>query len=94
MAKYGKAFQQWKAWAECHVEVSVFPVSQGHFALHLQHLSESTHSLSAIWEAVNSIGWVNQLSGREPSEVQDQERACQGEYAVHSSAQQGSATIA
>ena len=48
------------------MEVSVFPVSEVHFALYLQHLSESTHSLSAIQEAVNAIGWVNQLSGREP----------------------------
>ena len=44
MAKYGYAFQQWKAWAEHRVEISVFPISEVHFALYLQHLSESTYS--------------------------------------------------
>ena len=44
----------------------MFAISEVHFALYLQHLSESTHSVSAIQEAVNAIGWVNQLSGREP----------------------------
>ena len=66
VAKYGFAFQQWKAWAEHRVEVIVFPVSEVHFALYLQHLSELTHSVLAIQEAVNAIGWVNQLSGRVP----------------------------
>lgn len=66
VAKYGYAFQRWKAWAECRKEVSVFPISEVHFALYLQHLSESTHSLSAVQEAVNAIGWVNQLSGQAP----------------------------
>ena len=66
VAKYGYAFQQWKAWAECRKEVLVFPISEVHFALYLQHLSDSTHSLSAVQEAVNAIGWVNQLSGQAP----------------------------
>ena len=66
VSKYGYAFQRWKAWAEGRSEVSVFPVSEVHFALYLQHLSESTQSLSAVQEAANAIGWVNQLSGREP----------------------------
>ena len=41
VAKYGYAFQQWKSWAEAHKEVKVFPVSEVHFALYLQHLHES-----------------------------------------------------
>ena len=66
VAKYGYVFQWWEAWAEHRVEVTVFAISEVHFALYLQHLSESTHSVSAIQEAINAIGWVNQLSGREP----------------------------
>ena len=66
VAKYGYAFQRWKTWAEHRTGVSVFPVSKVHLALYLQHLGESTHSWSAVQEAVNAIGWVNHLSGREP----------------------------
>lgn len=63
VAKYGCAFQRWKAWAERRSSVAVFPVGEVHFALYLQHLSESTGSVSAVQEAVNSISWVNQLAG-------------------------------
>ena len=66
VSKYGYAFQRWKAWAELRSEVTLFPVSEVHFSLYLQHLSETIHSLSAVQEAVNAISWVNQLAGREP----------------------------
>lgn len=65
VTKYGYAFQRWKAWAELRSEVSVFPVSEVHLALYLQHLSETTGSWSAAQEAVNAIGWVSQLAGQE-----------------------------
>ena len=34
--KYGYAFQHWKAWANLHLGVAVFPISEVHFALYLQ----------------------------------------------------------
>ena len=45
----------------------MFPVSEVYFALYLQHLSETAHSSAAVQEAVNAIGWVNQISGLEPT---------------------------
>ena len=66
VVKYGYAFQRWKAWAELRMGVAVFPVSEIHFALYLQHLSETTGSVSAVHEAVNAIGWVNQVAGLGP----------------------------
>ena len=65
VAKYGYALQWWKAWAEQRMKVSVFPISEVQLALYLKHLGESTQSLSAVQEAVNAMGWVNQLSGQE-----------------------------
>ena len=66
MAKHTGAFQRWRAWAQQCKEVREFPVSEVHFALYLQLLSESTHTRSAVQEAVNTNGWVNQVSGWEP----------------------------
>ena len=63
VAKYGYAFQHWKAWAEHCSGVAVLPVGEIHFALYLQHLSKSTGSVSAVHEAVYAISWVNQLAG-------------------------------
>ena len=34
--------------------------------MYLQHLSETALSSTAVEEAVNAIGWVNQISGLEP----------------------------
>ena len=65
VTKYGYAFQWWKAWAEQRSEVTIFPVSEVHFCLYLQHLSETVHSLSAVQEAVNAVGWANQFAGQE-----------------------------
>lgn len=66
ITKYGCAFQRWKSWAQARGEVKVFPVSEVHFALYLQHLGEKLKSWSAVQEAVNAISWVNQLSGISP----------------------------
>ena len=66
VVKYGSAFQRWKAWADRRLGVVVFPISEVHFALYLQHLSETTGSLSAVHEAVNAISWVNQMAGHGP----------------------------
>ena len=41
----------------------MFPVREADFALYLQHVGDSTASKSAVEEAVNSIGWVQQLAG-------------------------------
>lgn len=41
----------------------VFPVQEVHFALYLQHLSESTQSKTAVQEAASAIGWSRQLAG-------------------------------
>ena len=48
VAKYGYAFQRWKAWAEHRMGVPIFPLGAVHLALYLQHLGESIHSLSAV----------------------------------------------
>ena len=37
-----------------------------HFALYLQHLSESSGSRSAVEEATNAISWVQQVAGHQP----------------------------
>ena len=66
VAKYGYAFQRWKTWATSHTEVSTFPVSEVHFALYLQHLGETTHSVATVLEAANAISWVHQISGLDP----------------------------
>lgn len=66
VTKYSYTFQRWKVWEEPRSEVSVFPVSEVHFALYLQHLGETVHSWSVVQEAVNAIGWVHQLLGLEP----------------------------
>ena len=46
--KYLHAFQRWRVWAEAQSEVTVFPVSEVHFALYLQHLGETIKSKSAV----------------------------------------------
>ena len=61
--KYLYAFQRWKRWAEPRDEVTVFSVGEVHFALYLQHLGETTQSKSSVEEAVNSVGWIHQISG-------------------------------
>ena len=66
VTKYAYAFQRWRSWAAVHDEVTVFPVSEVHLALYLQHLGETVHSWSAVQEAANAIGWVHQMSGLEP----------------------------
>lgn len=47
-------------------EIVVFPVREADFALYLQHVGDSAASKSAVEEAVNSIGWVEQLAGFPP----------------------------
>ena len=64
--KYAYAFRRWRSWAAEHGEVTVFPVSEVHLALYLQHLGETVHSWSAVQEAANAISWVHQMSGLEP----------------------------
>ena len=66
VTKYLHAFRRWKEWADTQSEISVFPIEVVHFALYLQHLSQSTKSKSAVEEAVNAAGWVNRLSGEPP----------------------------
>ena len=64
--KYINAFQRWRAWAELHDEVTVYPVAEAPFALYLQHVGDSTRSQSAVEEAYNAINWVQKLSGTSP----------------------------
>ena len=44
----------------------MFPVREADFALYLQHVGDSTASKSSVEEAVNPIGWVQQLDGFPP----------------------------
>ena len=44
----------------------MFPISEVHFALYLQHLGKKLKFWSAVQEAVNAISWVNQLSSISP----------------------------
>ena len=46
--KYLGAFQRWKTWATAHQGVPGFPVQEGHLALYILHLSESTQSKAAV----------------------------------------------
>ena len=64
--KYINAFQRWRARAELHDEVTVYPVVEAPFALYLQHVGDSTRSQSAVEEAYNAINWVQKLSGTLP----------------------------
>ena len=66
VVKYGYAFQCGKAPADRRLGVAVFPISEVQFALYLQHLSETTGSVSAVHEAINASSWVNQVAGHGP----------------------------
>ena len=66
VTKYIGASQRLRAWAQQCKEVQVFPLSEVHFSLYWQQLSELTHSWSAAQDVVNAIGWVNQVSGWAP----------------------------
>ena len=44
----------------------MYPVKEVHFALYLQHIGDTTHSESAVTDAVNAINWVHQISGLPP----------------------------
>ena len=61
--KYVRAFRHWQVWAGKHQEVAMFPVSDVHFALYLQHLGDTMKSRAAVEEAVNATSWIHQLSG-------------------------------
>ena len=63
--KYLGAFQRWKTWAAAHQGVPSFPIQEGHLALYMVHLSESTHSKAAE-EIVHAISWLHKVSGLQP----------------------------
>ena len=65
-SKYLYAFTRWKNWAHSHDGIVAFPVQEAEFALYLQHVGDNTASKSAVEEAVNAIGWVQQLAGYPP----------------------------
>ena len=65
-SKYLYAFARWKSWAQAHAEIVVFPIRETDFALYLQYVGDTTASKSAVEEAVNAIGWVQQLAGYSP----------------------------
>ena len=60
--KYLGAFQRWKTWAAAHQEVPSFPVQEGHLALYMVHLSESTQSKAAVEEIVHAVSWLHRVS--------------------------------
>ena len=60
--KYLRAFQRWRRWADHRSRVSSYPIKEAHFALYMQHLSETSKSKATVEEAVNAISWVQQLS--------------------------------
>ena len=59
--KYLGSFRRWKSWALVH-RLQVFPASESHIVLYLQHLAETKESKSAVEEAVNSLAWVHSLA--------------------------------
>ena len=65
-SKYLYAFTRWKNWAHSHDGIVAFPVQEAEFSLYLQHVGDNTASKSAVEEAVNAIGWVQQLAGYPP----------------------------
>ena len=64
--KYIGAFKRWKTWADSRQGVPSFPVQDIHFALYLQHLSESVESKAVIEEAVHAFSWLHQVGGLQP----------------------------
>ena len=63
---YLGAFQRWKTWAAAHQEVPSFSVQEGHLALYMVHLSESTQSKAAVEEIVHAVSWLHRASGLQP----------------------------
>ena len=64
--KYLGAFGRWKKWARQRQGVEVYPISEAHFTLYLQHLAEASKSKAAVEEAVNAISWIQQLANDQP----------------------------
>ena len=44
----------------------MFQASPCHLALYMQHLSESTHSKSAVEEVVHALSWLYKVAGFQP----------------------------
>ena len=65
-SKYVNAFSRWKQWARQYEGISILPVKEAEFALYMQYVGDTTASKSAVEEAVNGIGWVQQLAGFPP----------------------------
>ena len=64
--KYIGAYQRWKVWAAAHQGVPSFPVQDGHLALYMVHLSESTQSKAAVEEIVHAVSWLHKVAGLQP----------------------------
>ena len=59
------SYIRWRSWARKH-DLTVFPASPFHFAIHLRHLMTEAKTASPLQSAVYSIAWFHQLGG-EPS---------------------------
>jgi site-specific recombinase XerD len=60
---YLSGFLKFQAWASRFDEVTVLPVSPGHFCLYLVSLGQSGASTSVINSAMAAVSWAHRLSG-------------------------------
>ena len=56
--KYLGAFKRWKQWASEH-SINAFPTEEKYLALYLQHISESSQSITAAEHHVHALAWLN-----------------------------------
>ena len=60
---YSRAFRKWKQFALDKLDGNAFPASPFYVALYLQHLTEETHSPSAVDSAFYGIKWAHDVAG-------------------------------
>ena len=60
--KYLGAFKRWKQWASEH-SINAFPAEEKYLALYLQHISDSSQSVTAAEDIVHALAWLNGAVG-------------------------------
>ena len=60
---YLRAFQRWKEFASTFLQVNPFPANPFHLAVYLQHLIDTTQSISSINCAFYALNWVHAIAG-------------------------------
>ena len=60
--KYLGTYKRWKQWVT-EYKLPVFPATEHHIVLYLQHLAETTKSKAAAEEAVYALAWAHNMAG-------------------------------